>query len=159
MQPLVKQHLESIRKTMLEHVIPNVAGNAFVAEQVGLIAASLAMLMEVQPYEDDYLRAELDDLRRSLDILGDAVPATPLRERDSLQAEVMALKARQTARLEALAAANEGMVPKDVLSRLLPLLQRQEARELSWTRLTGFHPAAASLPEIREVLATQCSGE
>lgn len=155
MQPRVKQYLESMRKTITEVIAPHVADNSFVTEQVGLIAASLALLAEVQPYEDDYLRTELADLRASLGILGEAAPDVTIQDRDQLEAEVARLKTRQNDRLEVLAAANGGMVPKEILARLSPLLQRQEARELSWTRLTGFHPAAGSLPKISDLLATQ----
>lgn len=155
MQPTVKQYLSSIHKTIVEQIVPHVSGNAFVAEQAGLIVASLEMLMEVQPYEDDYLRMELHDLQQSLAILGAPERATAASDRHQLQRDVQGLKQQLHDRLESLAAANGGMPAKAVLEKLHPQLERQQARELAWTRLTGFHPHAATLPHIHDVLTSQ----
>lgn len=157
MQPLVKQHLESLRKTLVEVVMPELGKNPFVAEQAGLIAASLALLAEVQPYEDDYLRVELADLRKALAILG-APAGQPLPAgRDALVAAVTDAKAALSARIAESAKANGGTLPADQRAALGPLLDRQMARECSWSRLTGFNPAGASLPAINELLAQQRS--
>lgn len=155
MQPLVKQHLESLRKTLTEVVMPQLAGQPFVAEQAGLIAASLALLAEVQPYEDDYLRVEFADLCATHALLGLATPEEAPTERDSLAAAVNLMKAEQTLALDARSADNGGVLPDDLRTQLLPFIERQLAREAAWSRLTGFNPAGATLAPIREVLAEQ----
>lgn len=157
MQPLVKQHLESLRKTLLDVVMPELAGKSFVAEQAGLIAASLALLAEVQPYEDDYLRVELEDLRAMLNLLGAAPPPEAPRDRDALVAAVHAAKQALHEQLDALAAHNGGALPQALRAQLAPLIDRQLAREAAWSRLTGFNPAGATLAPIRDVLAQQRS--
>jgi hypothetical protein len=155
MQPLVQQHLLSLRKVLNEVVIPALGDNAFAAEQAGLISASLALLAEVQPYEDDYLRQEHADLQAGRAALGlPAVPACP-DHRDALADAVWRLKAEQHARLDALAETNGGALPEALRKMLAPLLDRQLAREAAWSRLTGFNPAGASLPPIAAVLARQ----
>lgn len=158
MRPTVRQYLESIQKTVNEQIVPVVGGNPFLAEQAHLIAASLAMLIEVQPYEDDYLRVELADLRRCMDILQACEPEVPLVDRDQLLSEVHRLKQRQHELLQAQAAAHGGTLPASIRDAIGPWLERQTARELSWTRRTGFHPQASALPAIHDVLATQRSG-
>lgn len=155
MQPLVKQHLESLRRTLLQVIVPELSSNAFAAEQAGLIAASLALLAEVQPYEDDYLRQERSDLMAALTILGMSARDDELLDRDSLASSVQALKQRFCEGLERAADANNGRMHPETLARLAPLLDRQLAREASWVRLTGFVPDGGSLPTIRDLLARQ----
>lgn len=157
MQPLVKQHLESLRKALTEVVMPALGDNPFAAEQAGLIAASLALLAEVQPYEDDYLRQEYADLRAVHGLLGLTPPAAAPEGREALAAAVVALKAEQSPRLEQLTDAHGGALTSDLRNALAPYLDRQMAREASWSRLTGFNPAGATLPPINDVLATQRS--
>lgn len=158
MQPLVKQHLESLRKTLVEVVMPKLGNTPFVAEQAGLIAASLALLAEVQPYEDDYLRVELADARRALAIVAASVDTATPPDREALVAAVTAVKATLSARLAEIAKANGGTLPDGIRSALAPFVDRQLARECAWSRLTGFNPAGASLPPIGELLAQQRSG-
>lgn len=157
MRPTVRQYLESILKTVTEQIVPVVGENPFLAEQVNLIAASLAMLVEVQPYEDDYLWMELEDLKRCLADLQAPEQEVLLADRDQLLSEVHRLKQRQHEVLEALTAAHGGTLPSALRDALQPWLERQTARELSWTRRTGFHPQASALPSIQNVLASQRS--
>lgn len=157
MQPLVKQHLESLRKTLVEVVMPELGKTPFVAEQAGLIAASLALLAEVQPYEDDYLRVELADLRQALAVLGAKADAAAPDGRDALVEAVTVAKGTLSERIAALAAAHGGTLPEAQRTALAPLLDRQIARECAWSRLTGFNPAGASLPPVGELLAQQRS--
>ncbi|TAM08962.1 MAG: hypothetical protein EPN72_13385 [Nevskiaceae bacterium] len=157
MQPLVKQHLESLRKTLMDVIVPELGKNSFVAEQAGLIAASLALLAEVQPYQDDYLRVELADLRKALAILGAPADLRVPAGRDALVEAVTDAKAALSARIAESAQANGGTLPPDQRTALAPLLDRQMARECSWSRLTGFNPAGASLPAIGELLEQQRS--
>lgn len=159
MQPPVKQHLESLRKTLVEVVLPELPAKSFVAEQAGLIAASLALLAEVQPYEDDYLRLELRDVQAMLGVLGSASPGlADDADRDALALAVHAAKQALSTALEVRASANGGRLPAEIRDAIAPLLDRQLAREAAWSRLTGFNPGGAQLAPIREVLAQQRGG-
>jgi len=155
MQPLVKQHLDSLRKVLTEVVTPALGDNPFAAEQAGLIAASLALLAEVQPYEDDYLRVEHADLTAVHALLSLKAPPSAPQGRDALAAAVYALKAEQSRRLDEITTEHGGTLPDALRGQLAPYLDRQIAREASWSRLTGFNPAGAALPPIAELLAQQ----
>lgn len=157
MQPLVKQHLDSLRKALTEVVMPALGDNPFAAEQAGLIAASLSLLAEVQPFEDDYLRQEHADLLAVRGLLGLNTTLAAPADRSTLAAAVVQLKTEQSEQLDALAGRHGGQLPEDLRGALAPWLDRQIAREASWSRLTGFNPAGASLPPIQEVLASQRS--
>lgn len=163
MQPPVKQHLENMYRVMASTVLPRLADDPFVAEAAGGIAASLALLMEIQPYEDDYLRLELADTRKALTAVGadtglgtGAETSTPA-DHDALVAAVAAAKDRLNQRIVELTQANGGTLPQAQRDALNPILDRQLTREQSWTRLTPFNPEGTTLPTIAEILAQQRS--
>src|SRR5699024_885086 len=129
----------------------------FTAELAGSIAADLALLLEVQPYENDYLRMELADTRKALAVLGaPADHATP-EGHDALAAAVGDAKETLSARIEELCQAGGGTLSRTQRDALNPILDRQLAREASWVRLTGFNPKGRELPPVGELLQQQRS--
>jgi len=178
MVPDVKQYLEGLRKTMSEVILPHVQSDAFAGEQAGLIIASLNLLIEVHdkqyPYEylehDEYKRllrgllpvvktatppaevaAILTDIRTQCDE-SDAVVAKGLPSYTFLQTSTRGMKTLLTLLLEALASAGQLEVLATCRRHLAPLIDRQVAREMSWTRKTGFDPEAGQLPAIDDIL-------
>lgn len=157
MQPPVKQHLDNIHRVMTQTLLPKLADDPFTAELAGSIAASLALLIEVQPYEDDYLHVELADTRKALAALGAPVSNDTPEGRDALAAAVIEAKDALSQRITALTDANDGTLPDAQRKALSPILDRQLAREASWARLTGFSPNSADLPAIGDLLQQQRS--
>mgnify|MGYP000197423155 CR=1 FL=1 len=155
MEPMVQQHLMSLRKTLEEVVAPALGDNAFAAEQAGLIAASLALLAEVQPHEDDLLRQEYADLAAARVPLGLPPAPPPPDHRVALADAVHALKQDQHEALLRITDVHGGELPADLRATLAHWIDRQLLRESAWSRLTGFNPAGTQVPAIAEVLATQ----
>ena len=120
MEPMVQQHLMSLRKTLEEVVAPALGDNAFAAEQAGLIAASLALLAEVQPHEDDLLRQEYADLAaaqaaialaaKRLVFISD-VPGL-LRNPDDAESVIPHLDIAEVDELKQAGVIAKGMIPK-----------------------------------------------
>lgn len=178
MIPDVKQYLEGLRKTITEVILPHLQGDAFAGEQAGLIIASLTLLIEVHdkqyPYEylehGEYKRllrellpvveaatpaaevtAIVTDIRAQCDE-SDAVLAKGLPSYAFLQTSTRGLKTLLTLLLEALADTGDHEVLTTCRRHLAPLIDRQIAREMAWTRKTGFDPEAGQLPPIDELL-------
>lgn len=175
MNPSVEQYLEGIRKAMGEVILPELAGNPFAVEQATLILATLGLLIDVQQHQDAYMRREqqdfgkalegvfkllapideqLTDLRQSFnDVASKITSETPSFE--DMRAAVQVFKAILSAVLERVAELGEISHLKAAQALLIPFVERQIERELSWQRMTGFDLDAKTLPNIGDVLERQ----
>lgn len=175
MNPIVEQYLEGIRKAMGEVILPELAGNPFAVEQATLILATLGLLIDVQQHQDAYMRREqqdfgkalegvfkllapideqLTDLRQSFnDVASKITSETPSFE--DMRAAVQVFKAILSAVLERVAELGEISHLKAAQALLIPFVERQIERELSWQRMTGFDLDAKTLPNIGDVLERQ----
>jgi hypothetical protein len=147
MTPTVNQQLASMKASLERSVIPALPPEArFAQEQAGMIAATLAWLIDVQEFELRYEREEAADYHQLLRDLvtvdgadiADELWRSPLLSADSSLAEIR--KQSRELKQAAIDAAIELNGRAD--AKLLAVAQRQSEREQAWFRMTGFTASA-----------------
>ncbi|KAA9160565.1 hypothetical protein FPZ12_017205 [Amycolatopsis acidicola] len=161
------QQLEAIRRRLTETVVPELPESAkFAREQVLLIDAALASVIECQEHEYRYAVLEHQDYR---ELLGELTRLTGTPDRDVLAVldeagpdtaagavPLTAITAR-TRRMKVLAERLHGELTSQATEQgsrafglMARLAARQVAREASWFRLAGFTKDSASIGQLLE---------
>lgn len=162
--PSVNQQLAAIRHTIAKTIVPALdPAETFAAEQAGLVLASLDWAMDVVESEYRYEVVEHADQRALLASLrelgasggaGDAAPPGPAP--DDVPPDLPALRVRtrelKAAVARAFAAVADTGDAEKARALVAAAARRQTARELAWSRMTGF---PGQQPAVAEVLARQ----
>jgi hypothetical protein len=156
MIPSVTQHLEAIRRRLIESVVPELpADAAFAQEQVLLIGAALEFLIECHEHEYRYAVTENHDYRilleeltgsgaaagEAAELLAEQGPAPddgaiPLRTITEQTARMKVAAERLHSRLVAAQRFTAG--EPDVSALFGRIAVRQVEREAAWFRRAGF---------------------
>ncbi|RNL67150.1 hypothetical protein [Zhongshania marina] len=155
MTPTVNQQLASMKASLERSVIPALPAEArFAQEQAGMIAATLAWLIDVQEFELRYELQEAADYHQLLadlaeidgvEIAGELL-STPLLSADSSLAEIR----KQSRELKQAAIAAAIKLDGRADAKLLAVARRQSEREQAWFRMTGFtsSPAPGGIADV-----------
>jgi hypothetical protein len=157
--PSVNQQLAAIRHTIAKTIVPALdPAETFAAEQAGLVLASLDWAMDVVESEYRYEVVEHADQRALLASLRElGAPGGPAPgPDDDVPADLAALRVRTRELKSAVQRAFAVLADTGSADKARELVaaaaRRQTARELAWSRMTGF---PGQQPAVAEVLARQ----